>query len=95
MVNELAGSWSEKLQVLVHATLVIWHVLAAFLLSCVSEAAVVKHLPLLTYHVSASFCTSHPLFSLKGHFDILCSSGWICWTEVDACYVSLKLSFTW
>lgn len=36
---------------------------------------VVKHLPPLMYHVSASFCTSHPLFSLKGHYDIQCSSG--------------------
>lgn len=70
MVNELAGSWSEKPQVLVHATLVTQRVLAAFLPSCVSKAVVVKHLPPLTYHVSASFCTSHPLFSLKGQFDI-------------------------
>lgn len=62
MVNELAGSWSEKLQALVHATLVTQHVLAAFLPSCVSEAVVVKHLPPLMYHVSASFCTSRPRF---------------------------------
>lgn len=50
----------------------------SWLPSCASAALVVKHLPPLTYHVSASFCTSHPpFFSLKASltFDLLDRSG--------------------
>lgn len=45
MVNELAGSWSEKLQELVHTTLVAQHTLW----SSYVRIAVVKHSPPVKY----------------------------------------------